>query len=214
MRQGLGWLVIILSLVIFILIGISSWAYPRGTFYATGEQIEFNDGNSVRPEFKEDITGLDLPGWVSFFRRQFSTLFVLALVALTISACFLFNRHESTKVTYESQLKDLPPGDLTTFVKAMRLNVEDAGAYYNLGIAFAKVGHHDRAIEKYNSAISYNPSYIDAYAKRALAYTALYMDEEAQQDIDQTGQLVGEDDTSLKKIIALTDEMKSEVGCQ
>ncbi len=56
-------------------------------------------------------------------------------------------------------------------------------------IAYRNLGELQRAIQDYNEAIHINPQYALAYANRAIAYTLLDKDAEAQQDIDRAVEL-------------------------
>ena len=51
------------------------------------------------------------------------------------------------------------------------------------------LGQYQRAIQDYDQAIHVNPQYANAYAGRALAYTIISMDAEAQQDVDRAVEL-------------------------
>ena len=42
--------------------------------------------------------------------------------------------------------------------------------YNNRGIAYAKLGQYQRAIEDFNKAIRLKPDYADAYSNRGVAY--------------------------------------------
>jgi tetratricopeptide (TPR) repeat protein len=57
--------------------------------------------------------------------------------------------------------------------KAIEINSNLFIAYGGLGLALARSGLFEEAIESYNKAIAINPDYIDAYFNRGLAYQAL-----------------------------------------
>ena len=50
--------------------------------------------------------------------------------------------------------------------RAIEINPENAGAYYNRGVAYGKLGDHRQAIEDYDRAIEINPEYAEAYNNR------------------------------------------------
>ena len=56
---------------------------------------------------------------------------------------------------------------------AIRLNPDDADAYYNRGVAKGKLGQHFAAIADYDIAIRLNPDYADAYNNRGYAKSLL-----------------------------------------
>ena len=49
-------------------------------------------------------------------------------------------------------------------------NRRDAEAYYNRGVAYARIGQIDQAIKDYSRAIELNPEYAEAYETRGCAY--------------------------------------------
>ena len=81
---------------------------------------------------------------------------------------------------------------MTAYDEAIRLNPEFAAAYFNRGQTHFSLGAADRAIEDFNVAIELSPGHPQvplAHAARAMAYTLLGKDEEAQQDIMRAVQL-------------------------
>ena len=69
--------------------------------------------------------------------------------------------------------------------EAIRLNPQDADAYYKRGIANDKLGHHERAIQDYDDAIRFNPQAADAYRiKIGIAYENL-RHESTTRDYDE-----------------------------
>ena len=61
--------------------------------------------------------------------------------------------------------------------------------YYNRGMAYFNQGLYDRAIEDYDEAIRLDPQIAISYANRALAYTRLGKDQEAQLDVARAVEL-------------------------
>jgi tetratricopeptide (TPR) repeat protein len=68
---------------------------------------------------------------------------------------------------------------------AIKLQADYAGAYNERGIAYAKLGHQQRAIEDYNKAILLKPDYAEAHYNRGVAYYNLGRHPLAIADFDQ-----------------------------
>jgi len=65
----------------------------------------------------------------------------------------------------------------------LRINPENAPAWYARGVAYTYMKDYDKAIRDYSEAIRLNPSYAQAYNNRAVAY---YMKKDiarAQEDM-------------------------------
>ena len=81
-----------------------------------------------------------------------------------------------------------PPFTLTEeraiedFDEAIRLNPEDADAYYNRGVAYGDLGQYEREIQDYDEAIRLNPEYAKAYYNRGVAYGRQGQQELADRD--------------------------------
>jgi len=71
---------------------------------------------------------------------------------------------------------------------SLELN-EHALAYNNRGVAYAKLGEHNRAIEDFNKAIKLNPDDAEAYGNRGLAYAELGEHDRAREDMLRAGNL-------------------------
>ena len=54
--------------------------------------------------------------------------------------------------------------------KAIEIDPNCAGAYFNRGLAYGKLGRSEKAIEDFSEAIKLNPNYAYAYYNRAAAY--------------------------------------------
>jgi len=80
---------------------------------------------------------------------------------------------------YEQAIED--------FSKAIELNPNDAVAYYNRGLAYAKLNEHERAIEYYGKAIKLNPNDAKAYGNRGIAYSEILRYEESARDFKKAG---------------------------
>lgn len=84
------------GLIAAIVLGlVANYAYDHGPFYATGGMIEFNDGDSVRPEYREDLSQVVIPDWVRWYRSHGPIVFTSAF-GLFILGAFLWVKHEPT----------------------------------------------------------------------------------------------------------------------
>ena len=70
------------------------------------------------------------------------------------------------------------------YSEAIRLDPQPS-LYYNRGTAYFHLGQHQRVIKDLDKVISQARGFAEAYAVRALAYTFLGNDREAQQDVDR-----------------------------
>jgi len=77
--------------------------------------------------------------------------------------------------------------------EAIRLNPNDAEAYFNRGNAYYSLNKKKRAIEDYVKAISLNSQFADAYHNRGTTYCDLGQFEQAIEDYDQAIHLNPED---------------------
>ena len=59
----------------------------------------------------------------------------------------------------------------------------------------------------FNKALEFNPQYASAYAARAVAYTYLYMDNQAQADIEKAFELAV-DRATLEEVIELAKSQR------
>ena len=69
--------------------------------------------------------------------------------------------------------------------EAIRVNPNDAVAYFNRGNAYHSLNKKKRAIEDYDQAIRLNPEYADAYHNRGTTYRDLGQFRRAIEDYDQ-----------------------------
>jgi len=82
--------------------------------------------------------------------------------------------------------------DFENSIKAYSISLEldeYAGAYSNRGLAYAKLGEHDREIEDYNKAIKLNKDYAKAYYNRGIAYAKLGKYDKAIEDFNKAIEL-------------------------
>ena len=62
---------------------------------------------------------------------------------------------------------------VTLYNQGIALDPNDAMAYNNRGVAYARLGNHYSAIEDYNQAIKLNPNFAMTYSNRGVAYARL-----------------------------------------
>ena len=58
---------------------------------------------------------------------------------------------------------------IVSFDKAIRLNPDDADAYYHKGVVLNELRHYEDAIVAYDEAIRLNPNYASTYDKKGNA---------------------------------------------
>ena len=63
--------------------------------------------------------------------------------------------------------------------EALEIDGADADVFYQLGLAYAIKGEHERSIEAYQSAVRFVPNFTEAYQGMAEAYDALGMSSQA-----------------------------------
>ena len=77
--------------------------------------------------------------------------------------------------------------DLYDQLLGMQLDRKIRGLVYNhRGMAYFAMGHHQRALKDFSSAINYDPESDRGYANRGLCYRVLKKCEKALQDFNQT----------------------------
>lgn len=96
---------------------------------------------------------------------------------------------------------------LGQYEEKIRLQPDDAEAYYSRGRTLARLGQHEEAIADYEEAIRLQPDDVAAYFIRGLAYTQLDRYAEAITDLEtalKLAQAVGNDDlaTSIEEALA------------
>jgi serine/threonine protein kinase len=77
--------------------------------------------------------------------------------------------------------------------QAIKLNSDDAVAYYNNGVAKYKLGDNQGAIKDFNQAIQINPNYAYAYNNRGIAKSDLGDKQGAIKDYNQAIQINPDD---------------------
>ena len=82
-----------------------------------------------------------------------------------------------------------------------------AETHYNAGVELQQQGRPKDAIAEYDQAIQINPRFALAYINRAVVFTILGKDAEAEQDIGRAVQL-GIDLTTLRQTNETIQELK------
>lgn len=95
-------LAVLTGITLISLTAISWYIFPRGPYYFVGfREVEYADGRIYGgevAEYKEDLSGLDLPGWVRFHREHAWWLFLSPGLALVIGGFVsLVRRHENPR---------------------------------------------------------------------------------------------------------------------
>ena len=72
-----------------------------------------------------------------------------------------------------------------TKLKSQEVDPEDAGAYYNRGLAYGEKGDFDQAIADCDKAIELDPGYANAYLLRGAAYGEKGEVEKAISDLEK-----------------------------
>lgn len=76
---------------------------------------------------------------------------------------------------------------LEGFNEAIKLNPNDAVAYYNHGFVYCKLKRYEDAIDDYNKAIELNPNFAKAYENKGRTYFEMEEYEEAARDFKTAG---------------------------
>ena len=83
---------------------------------------------------------------------------------------------------YEEYKKGNYSNSIDLLIEASQLNPNSEQAYYNRGLAYAKLKQYDSAISSFNKAIEINPNDADAYYDRGCAYGILQQYDAAISD--------------------------------
>ena len=74
---------------------------------------------------------------------------------------------------------------IVEYDQAIRLDPQYADAYHSLGNVSFVLEQYGRALDNYNEAIRLDPLFANSYAGRAMTYTLLGEDKEAEQDVER-----------------------------
>ena len=78
---------------------------------------------------------------------------------------------------------------INDFGDAIRVDPQDAEAYFNRGIGYVRNGQRERGVQDFDEAITLNPGYTQVYYHRAFAHTRLGEDSLAEHEIHSAGEL-------------------------
>ena len=101
--------------------------------------------------------------------KKLIILFSFVLLGLNLSSQIDSSKYYFEKAYNSSDYKF----QIVNYTKFLRLNPDDADAYYNRGNTYGKLGKYQLAIDDYNRAIRINPDYAIAYNNRGIAYNDL-----------------------------------------
>jgi tetratricopeptide (TPR) repeat protein len=76
---------------------------------------------------------------------------------------------------------------------AIKLQPNDAGSFYNRGVAYDDLGQYKRAIKDYNQAIILKPDYAEAFYNRGTINNTIGQYQRAIEDFDETIRLNPQD---------------------
>ena len=80
-------------------------------------------------------------------------------------------------------------GAIEDYNQAIKLNPDDATAYYNRGVGRSELEDKKGAIEDYNQAIKLKPDYVDAYSNRGVGRSELGDKKGAIEDYQKAADL-------------------------
>ena len=97
--------------------------------------------------------------------KKLMILFSFVLLGLNLSAQTDSSKYYFYKAYNSSDYKF----QIVNYTKCLRLNPDDAQAYYNRGIVYNNLGKFQLSIDDYSSAIRINPAFLEAYNNRGNA---------------------------------------------
>lgn len=74
---------------------------------------------------------------------------------------------------------------INDYDRAIEIDQNDPGLYYNRGNSYKKLGHDKKAIENYNNSIRINPKYAEAFNNRGNSYMSLGNNDDALNDFNE-----------------------------
>lgn len=136
------------------------------------------------------------------------SIFTLGIMLLAFGNVFA---QESAKDVNQKGIEYLQKGDydgaIPEFTKAIELDPNFIGPYYNRGLAYAQKGKNDQAIADYTKALELSSSsFPDALYNRALAYYAKKDYTKASEDVKKA------QDQGYKVPQEFLDELKKASG--
>ncbi len=85
-----------------------------------------------------------------------------------------------------SQKKDLLDSIISDLSMALKIDPDDAQAYYGRGWAYLRRGYYDSAIADFSRFIEFDPLYAKAYSNRGVAFAKKNKLDQALADYEQT----------------------------
>ena len=97
------------------------------------------------------------------------------------------------------------------YTEAIRIDPDDADAYYNRGEAYFYLEEYDKSISDCTEAIRIKPDYAEAYDTRGLAYRLKGESEKAMADYTEANR-IKHDDALAKNTQHKTDVWRDELS--
>ena len=104
---------------------------------------------------------------------------LLALAALALAACSETMGSLTPSVNHVAEVdadSAAAPGNIASLTDVIQRNPNDSTAYNTRGIAYAKSGRYQNAIDDFTKAVQIDPKFGAAYTNRALAYRQIDKD--------------------------------------
>ena len=89
--------------------------------------------------------------------------------------------HSDFNSTINSLLKNCSQS-MENYNQAIKLNPNDANAYYNLGLVYKDLRDYNKAVAYFSNFIQLVPDYVYAYLNRSVCYT--FLKKQAKSDAD------------------------------
>lgn len=77
-----GIFLVLIGITLLVLSVVDTYAYPHGERYQTDIVVETDDGNRAGFLWKEDLSNLDVPGWVKWNRDTGDPMFMSGFIAI------------------------------------------------------------------------------------------------------------------------------------
>ncbi len=104
-----------------------------------------------------------------------------------------FMSNQNVEAAWELESDDNFNGAIELFDEAIRLNPNNALAYFGRGTVYSELKQHERALADFNKSIELDANYTDAYNNRGNVYFALENFDAALKDFDAAVQLNPDD---------------------
>ncbi|MBF0473129.1 MAG: tetratricopeptide repeat protein [Nitrospirae bacterium] len=190
--------------------GLAMMNAPRGTFiaYATSPGSVASDGDGQHGLFTQAMinsmnkSGLKIEEMfkeVSGAVQQASNEKQTPWIASNITGDFYFKLGTNSNGSKDPSLntviasKNSNPEVTPSDNKAIKLNPQDAKAYFDRGVSYGKLGNYQQAINDYNKAIELNPQFANAYVHRGNSYADLHNYQQSISDYNKAIELNPQD---------------------